>query len=298
MNYNKLRYFYTVAQTLNFTKAADELFVSQSAISRHMKELEEDFGVSLFVRTNRDLILTDAGKTLFEEIQYLFSRENEIYQKVRAAAFQEVARLNIGFMGIKPAYHIPAIVNQMLLEHSSLSINLRRYNWDDILPALNCNEIDVGLRLRMGDFTETEYNHLVLDQAYPAMVVSSRHPMAQKKRAVLSAFKNDMFLMLSKKDSAIPYSYTKKLFEQYGFSPKSYSEYDQVETILMLIHSNAGVSLLSRFAATDQFPDLQVIELDQIDALYLELVWKKTNSNPFISIFADKLNMYDYNDCM
>lgn len=61
MNYNKLRYFYTVAQTLNFTKAAEQLYISQSAVSRHMKELEEDFGVPLFVRTNRDLILTDAG---------------------------------------------------------------------------------------------------------------------------------------------------------------------------------------------------------------------------------------------
>ena len=60
MNYNKLKYFYIVAKHLNFTKAAEELFISQSAVSRHMKE--EEFGTKLFLRTNRNLILTNAGK--------------------------------------------------------------------------------------------------------------------------------------------------------------------------------------------------------------------------------------------
>ena len=291
MNYNKLRCFYTVAQTLNFTKAAEQLYISQSAVSRHMKELEEDFGVALFIRTNRDLILTDAGKVLRDEVQPWFSREDEIYQKVRAAAFQNITRFNIGFMGIRPAYHIPAIVNQMLLESPELSVNLRRYNWDEILPSLNCNETDICLRLRMGEFQDEKYEHFVLDQACPAMVVSERHPMAKKKRAFLWEFRNETFLTLSRKDSAIPYSYTRRMFQKSGFVPQS-SEYDQVETILMLIHSDAGVSLLSRFAATDQFPDLCVVELEETDPLYLELVWKKNKNNVFIPDFIEKLNTY------
>ena len=291
MNYKKLRYFYTVAQTLNFTKAAEQLYISQSAVSRHMKELEEDFGVPLFVRTNRDLILTDAGRVLKDEVQQWFSREDEIYQKVRAAAFKNITRFNIGFMGIRPAYHIPAIVNQMLLESPDLSVNLRRYNWDEILASLNCNETDICLRLRMGEFQDENYEHFVLDQAYPAMVVSARHPMAKEKKASLKAFRNERFLILSGKDSAIPYSYTRKMFQKSGFIPQS-SEYDQVETILMMIHSDAGVSLLSRFAATDQFPDLCIVELEEIDPLYLELIWKKNNANAFIPNFVEKLNAY------
>lgn len=290
MNYNKLRYFYTVAQTLNFTKAAEELYISQSAVSRHMKELEEDFGVPLFQRTNRDLILTPAGKTLLDEIQYFFSRENEIYQKVRESVLGEYDQFNIGFMGIKPAYHIPAIVNQLVLKYPSLNISLRRYNWDDIFPALKCKEIDIALRLRMEPFENSIYEHFVLDNDYPAMVVSDHHPMANKKKVPLAAFKNDTFLMLSKKDSALPYNYTKQLFQTSGFIPKNYTEYDQVETILMLIHSGAGVSLLSRFAATDQFQDLKVIELSETDPIYLELVWNRSNKNPNIDRFVELMS--------
>lgn len=296
MNYNKLKYFYNVSQTLNFTKSAEQLYVSQSAISRHMKELEDDFGVELFVRTNRDLILTEAGQVLADEIRLFFSKEEELYQKVRAAAFGTPEKLNVGFMGIQPAYHVPTIVNEMVLEHPGLSVNLRRYNWDDIIPALKSNEIDVGIRLRMGEFNEPDYEHFVLDQDYPAIVVSTRHPMAFKNIASLSDFKNDTFLMLSKRDSALPHIYTKSLFQKSGFSPKKYAEYDQVETILMLIHSDAGVSLLSRFAATDQFPDLHVVNLKDMDPLYLELVWKRGNTNPFIEDF--KVRMYAYQQNM
>ena len=289
MNYNKLKYFYHVSQTLNFTKSAEELYVSQSAISRHMKELEVDFGVELFVRTNRDLILTEAGQVLADEIRLFFSKEDELYQKVRAAAFGSPQKLNVGFMGIQPAYHVPAIVNEMVIENPGLSVNLRRYNWDDIIPALNCNEIDVGIRLRMGEFDQPDYEHFVLDTDKPAMIVSGRHPLANVTRASLKDFSYDTFLTLSKKDSALPHTYTKKLFQKTGFSPKKVAEYDQAETILMLIHSDAGVSLLSRFAAIDQFPDLHVVDLEEMDPLHLELIWKRGNSNPFIDLFCQKM---------
>ncbi len=289
MNYNKLNYFYTVAQTLNFTKAAEQLYVSQSAISRHMKELEEDFGTPLFIRTNRNLILTEAGKVLYNEISLFFSREEELYQKVRAASNVNVDKLNIGFMGIRPAYHIPSIVNDMLIQLPDLSVNLRRYNWDAIIPALNFNKIDVGLRLRMEEDADKHITHFFLGIDYPAMVVSNRHPLAEKKHASIRDFKNDMFFLLSEKDSVIPYSYTWKMLREAGLSSITYTEYDEAETILMMIHADAGVSVLSRFAATDQFPDLKIIELDGVDPIYCELVWRSENDNPMIPIFAERL---------
>ena len=295
MNYNKLSYFYTVAQILNFTKAADELYVSQPAISRHIRDLEDDFGVPLFIRTNKDLILTEAGQVLFDEIKLFFSREQELYQKVRAAAFPQAEQLSIGFMGIRPAYHIPVIVNEMLKESPALSVNLRRYNWDEIIPALRHREIDVGLRLRMGALEYEDLASCILDEDMPAMVVSDRHPTASQEAAVIQDYKNDHFLLLSQKDSAIPHNYTFDLFKRMHMTPRKYTIYDQVETILMLIHSDAGVSLLSRFAATDQFPDLRVVPLANLSPMYLELIWKKDAKNTCIFSFVEKMQAYYQN---
>lgn len=67
MNYNKLRYFYEVSCTLNLTRAAQNLYISQPALSKHIADLERDFGVPLFIRTNRNLLLTQAGEVLRED---------------------------------------------------------------------------------------------------------------------------------------------------------------------------------------------------------------------------------------
>lgn len=289
LNYNKLRYFYTVANHLNFTNAAKELFISQSAVSRHMRELEEELHAELFIRTNRNLILTDAGKILLEEVSSFFSREEELIKKVRAAANKTNTELSIGFMGIQPAFHMSSISNEMIMEYPNLTINMRRYNMDEVETAIHMHEIDIALRLRMGSFDDINLEHLILDSAPPAIVVSKRHPLSNKKTADLAEFRNDRLLMLSEKDSAVPYRYTKTLFERHHLKPKDILVYDQVETILMMIHSDAGISLLSKFAATDQFSDLCIIDINIKDHIDLELIWRKNDDNPLIPVFAEKL---------
>ena len=289
LNYNKLKIFFTVAQTLNFTRASEELFISQSAVSRHMKELEEELGAVLFIRTNRDLILTEAGRVLYQEIAPFYSREEEILRKVYDAAGTGQKELRIGFMGIQQAFHIPAIVNNMLLTDANLSIRMKRYNWDEIEPAVESYKIDVALRLRMGSFDASQLDHQILDAAPPAIVTSDRHPAASKESVCLEDFKNDHFLMLSETDSALPNSFTHMLFKKHGFQPRKLSVYDQPETILMMIHSDAGISLLSRFAATDQFPDLRVLDISIPDMIYLELIWRRSDSNPMIRLSVEQM---------
>ena len=107
LNYNKLRYFYEASRTLNLTRAAQNLYISQPALSKHISDLENDFGTPLFVRTNRNLILTQAGEVLREECCRIFDREEELYRRVRAAAAQEgyddtVARRGAGGVSLCP----------------------------------------------------------------------------------------------------------------------------------------------------------------------------------------------------
>ena len=290
MNYNKLRYFYEVAKSLNMTRAAEQLYISQSALSRHIKELEQDFNVPLFTRTNRDLILTGAGKVLFQESERIFSGEQELYQKVRRASFSEDSRLSIGFMGIKPAFYIPKIVKNMLQEYPELMMSMKRYNWDDIVPALKCDEINIALRLRISNEPEPGMETLLLDQSAPAILVSSRHPCARKQHVQLSDFQNDTFFMLSELDSTVPYSYTQNLFKQHNFHPAEIVKYNQSETILMMVHTNSGVSLLSEFAATDQFDDIIIKPLKETTPLYLELVWQKNVFTRYHAEFVKRLS--------
>ena len=84
MEFRRLRYFVAVAEELSFTRAAAERFVTQSAVSRQIKGLEDDLGVALFRRGHRSLQLSDAGRALFETCQASFERLRQGVDRVRA----------------------------------------------------------------------------------------------------------------------------------------------------------------------------------------------------------------------
>jgi DNA-binding transcriptional LysR family regulator len=293
MNYNKLFYFQIVAKHLNFTKAAEELYISQSAVSRHMKELEDDFGVKLFVRTNRNLLLTKAGKVLYEKTHDIFSRESEIYSAVRAAEFGEIPELRIGAMGIKSAYTIPIIANELINDIPNLKVSMQRFNWDTIGPALKRNEIHVALRLRFGKQIESNLNYRLLDCGTPSMIVHKTHRLADRASAHMSEFAKDTFLVLSQKESSIPFRHTLNFFRKNQMQPDKILKCGTPEELVMMVNSAAGVSLMSKFALIDQFPDIRIIDIKDSDPLYLELVWLKESNRDIpvdiIEKFAAKM---------
>lgn len=289
MNYNKLKYFYIVSKHLNFTKAAEELYISQSAISRHMKELEDEFGVRLFLRTNRNLILTNAGKVLYERIDDFFSKEDEMINAVKSAEHGETLELMIGTMGVKLAYSIPVITNEMMNEIPNLKISMQRFNWDMIYPALTRNEIHIGLRLRLGEHIEDNLDYFVLDKNTPSMIVHKTHRHATKKAAQLSDFSDDVFLLLSKSGSSVPFAHTQDLLKRTHIRPRKIIECSSPEELMMMVNSGVGVALMSRFAMLDQFPDIKTIDVKDSDALYLELIWLKDSNNTLIEKFVHKM---------
>ena len=147
MNYSKLKYFYETAKTLNQTRAAQKLFVSQTAISRHILDLEYDLKASLFTRTNRDLALTPAGKKLFEICDAIFSREDEIYQTVRGASKQEIGKLEIGFMGTSFVSHIKELIESFQKDHPHLELIFKSMSWGAVTSAVENGEIDLGVKV-------------------------------------------------------------------------------------------------------------------------------------------------------
>ena len=111
MNYNKLKYFYEIAKIQNLSRASELLYVSQSSLSKTIADLEKDFGTQLFIRTNRNLVLTEAGKELQRQLESFFSNEQTLYAKVRQAAVPTganlSAKLHIGFMAFDHGLFVP-----------------------------------------------------------------------------------------------------------------------------------------------------------------------------------------------
>lgn len=287
MNYNKLRYFYEVSRTLNLTRAAQNLYISQPALSKHIADLEQDLGVQLFVRTNRNLVLTRGGEVLAGECERIFADEEEVYRRVRAAATPESVELNLAFMGIDAAYRVPDLLARLNEKWPHVNVRTDRLNWDRVYEAVENGTIDVGLKLSSCETYPEHIGRCVLREDHVAAVLPAGHSLAGEGPIPVELLKDEPFVFLTKEESAIPHDHALRLCRESGFTPNIVASYPNVETVVMMVRAGAGVALLSPFAPLGGLAGVVCVPLTVSPAVSLDLLWRKDNDNPAIPLLVE-----------
>lgn len=141
----RLRVFYTAARRLNFTRAAEELFITQPAVTKHIKELEAHYKMKLFERNGAKISLTPAGNTLLAGVKALF----EVYRRIEEdmAALQAEARglLRIGASTTAAQYVLPPALAAFRQKFPDITLQLNAGNTEQIEQLLLENKIDIGI---------------------------------------------------------------------------------------------------------------------------------------------------------
>jgi DNA-binding transcriptional LysR family regulator len=141
----KLRVFRVVADTLNFRRAADELHLTQPAITAQIKSLEEGLGIALFDRIGRDISLTPAGTTLLQYVRQIESITNEATAALAPFGGQEGIDLRIGASHTIAVYLLPKLLPYLLSEWPKLRVHVMGGSTNEVLQALTTHQIGVGL---------------------------------------------------------------------------------------------------------------------------------------------------------
>src|SRR6185436_16768551 len=124
-DFRRLRYFVAVAERLHFGRAAEALHISQPPLSRAIRALEDELGVTLFARTRRRVELTPAGARLLEEARRLTAQLERTMQELRAMAAGEAARLRIGFVSLADYGVLPELLRSYKSAHPGVHLALR-----------------------------------------------------------------------------------------------------------------------------------------------------------------------------
>jgi len=142
----RLQVFYTVARRLNFTKASAELYISQPAVTKHIKELEAQYKVSLFERSgNKKIILTPAGGMLLQYVEQLLNIYRELEYDMNLLVRQHKGVLHIGASTTVAQYIIPPILAQFHKKFKDIQVLLVTGNTEDIEQSLLNKEIEIGI---------------------------------------------------------------------------------------------------------------------------------------------------------
>lgn len=172
----RLKVFYTVANRLSFTKAATELFITQPAISRHIKELEEQYKIKLFDRNGSKISLTAAGEVLLEHTKNIFEYYRKIDFDMSTLINQRIGLLRVGASTTISQYIIPPFLALFHQKLKNIKVSLLNGNTEQIENALIKQEIEIGIVEGKSKNKSIQYTEFVKDEL--VLVCKSAHFLA------------------------------------------------------------------------------------------------------------------------
>jgi DNA-binding transcriptional LysR family regulator len=169
----RLKVFYTVANRLSFTKAATELFITQPAISKHIKELEEQYKIKLFERNGSKILLTPAGEVLLEHTKSIFEYYRKIDFDMSALINERLGLLRVGASTTISQYIIPPLLAHFHQKLKEVRVSLLNGNTEQIESALIKQEIEIGIVEGQSKNKSIKYTEFLKDEL--VVVCNSAH---------------------------------------------------------------------------------------------------------------------------
>jgi len=174
----RLKVFHTVAKRLNFSKAAEELFISQPAVTKHIHEIESHFRIKLFERNGTKIKLTEAGDTLLQYAEQVFSIYRNLEFELSNLAQRHSGILKIGASTTVAQYVLPPVLAAFHQKFKDIKVKLSINNTEQIEHALQFNEIDLGIIEGQSRSSLFRYSEFVKDEL--VLVAKDKHPLAKK----------------------------------------------------------------------------------------------------------------------
>jgi DNA-binding transcriptional LysR family regulator len=246
----RIRVFRTVARHLNFSRAAEELFLTQPAVTQQIKALEDEFRIPLFDRTGGHISLTAAGNALLPIAEKMKTLSDEAVVAVAGAYGQHAGELSLGASQTIGQYLLPKFVAGFLQINPQIRITARSGNSDAMLEALLSREIQLALiegpeqrkDIRIEPFME---DHMVL-------VVPASHDWANQE--IEPDYLKTQPLLMREFGSG-----SRRIVEQaltsVGLKPKDLNiimELDSTEGLLSAVEAGLGITFVSRWAVRNQ----------------------------------------------
>ncbi|WP_316802942.1 LysR family transcriptional regulator [Pedobacter nototheniae] len=189
----RLEVFYRVAKELSFTRAANQLFITQPAVTKHIKELEEQYKNKLFERNGNRIKLTDAGKVLYKQAENLFAIYRNIEFEMLALVKQQTGLLRLGASSTIAQYVIVPLIADFKNHFEQTRILLINGNTQQIEQAILDKDIDIAIVEGHVKNQQISYTEFIKDEI--VLVCSKAHPFSEKTEIKPEALLNQRFVL-------------------------------------------------------------------------------------------------------
>ena len=262
MNLKHLSYFVDISKRESFTKAADDIYVSQSALSKSVKSLEQELNVTLIDRTSKSFNLTEEGRTLYVEgeklLQYIDESQDEIIEKI----YRSRRRLRIGVPPVISTVYFSQLLFRFIKQYPNIELEISEVGANIVQNQINAGNIDIGVVIL--PIINTDNYHIIPAMSSDnALIVNKDHPLASRDEVDFKELEHEDFLILDR--TYMLHDRIIKNCEIAGFYPHITTESSQWDFLAEMVAYNQGISILpvpimKRFYSSDRIKMIRLKE--------------------------------------
>jgi DNA-binding transcriptional LysR family regulator len=280
-----LRYFIAVAEELNFSRAAERMHMAQPPLSAAIRQLERDLGVDLFVRTTREVKLTDAGRAFLAGARRTLADADRAAQDAKRAAAGELGQLRIAYSWSTRFETLPALGRAFTAGHPDVEL-LAQEMWNARMPAAFASgSIDIALSLCPEIAAELELAPIRKERL--VALLPEAHPLAPEDAIPLSALADQEFVLFPREIAPRLHDAFVAIYRRAGFEPRLRHESFHTGWDLGVLAEIPAVAIAPQTVAGGLPEGIAAVSLSEpTDSLETCLVWRSDDSSPAVATFV------------
>ncbi|QTF09749.1 LysR family transcriptional regulator [Brenneria izadpanahii] len=284
INFRLLHYFRIVAEEMNFTQAAHRLNMSQPPLSKHIKELEDQLGVKLFLRTTRTMSLTPAGSKLLSSVENLLDQATISLREVQQLGRGEVGHMVVGAVGTSVWGALMQTLQQFTRQVKHATWSLNELTPVEQIIALRQRRIDIAVWREAASQSLPEMACQLLARENFAVALPQDHPLASGDAIPFEVLKRESFIVLPSQERNLGLQ-VRNLCLKYGFSPVIAHQVNEPQTALALVAEGYGITLLPVSYGRITWPGVRFCPLINPPSADLYVVYDPYATPPLVQEF-------------
>ncbi|MCM1368676.1 MAG: LysR family transcriptional regulator [Roseburia sp.] len=284
----QIRYFVAVVDTNSFTEAAEQCFISQSAISQQISALEEELGVKLAKRDGRKFAVTPAGEYFYKRGKAILREIEQLKAETTRLGTDDGSHLNIGYLASYDGTELPQAISEFSKTYPEVTVTVFKGTHEDLYHAIKDNRANIVLNDQRRVFSD-EYENYVLNQSPAYIDFSNSHPLSETKNITTADLEQYPCILVTTKER---HDTEQDFYENVLGIGKQFIFAESLDEARLMAMGGRGYILVESIKDRVQEPlirrEVRRADGSSIVRTYCAF-WKKTKANYYIEEFASLL---------
>ncbi|MDQ8203408.1 LysR substrate-binding domain-containing protein [Pelagicoccus sp. SDUM812003] len=276
-----MRYFIEVALEENVTRAAEKLHVSQPALSRQVRDLEDELGFPLFRRSAKSVALTEAGRVFLEEASEVLARLDQGVLRAKEAASGESGDLHVGYAPSLTVKILPPTIRAFQERFPKVKVKLHDLSSEEMLQGLRKGTLDLACLPENRSVRASGFRFEVLRMEPMALAVGASHRLAKRKRAKLEEVSGDSLLGYDQSEYPEYGSMVREIFASAGIDRSIEGEHESVTSLVTSVEAGMGVAIVTESISCVAGGRIRLLEISPApNPLVVGIAWREQSLSP------------------